>query len=370
MASKCFQRETSWVDEAFYNNYPTQLQTWDDEALRQVPKRLRHLRPKPPQLEMEILEPLSPDSNFTGGGKSAGGDQQSQMQTQKVAQSTHVDALMSAIQAKPAGDSGRRGGGASTNAGEDPMKSHKCYIGECRKAFPQKAHLEVHIRTHTGAKPYTCPTCTHDFSQLSNLKNHLRGHTGERPFACPTCDKTFAVRSNVRAHAAVHDAGSAAKKYVCLLDGCGKCFTLLGNLKSHMNKFHVETLGALTARIAESEARGGGKEGEEDELLEYFRGLYRNANKGIRGRRKGRKIASTTHNTDSTATSPPSLSSSTYSLSSLASLPLSPTSSTSISYTGGVPAHFNMGMGAGIEMEMFEGSRSGIGSLCASSLGS
>ena len=159
----------------------------------------------------------------------------------------------------------------------------------------------------------------------------------------------------------MHDAGGAAKKYACRLDGCGKCFTQLGNLKSHMNKFHVETLKGLTASW-ESEAKEGGNEGGEDELLEYFRSLYRNANKGIKGRGKGRRVAPI-HNTGSTATSPPSLSSSTSSLSSLTSLPLSPLSSTS-SYTDGIPAHLNIRMGAGMEMEMFGGG------LCASSLGS
>ncbi|KFY36165.1 hypothetical protein V494_05267 [Pseudogymnoascus sp. VKM F-4513 (FW-928)] len=371
----------------------------DEEASRQMPKRLPQLRPNIPQ------ECPSHDSTLAGWGKFQREYQQSQMQTQEVAESTHVDVLMRAIQAMPASDSGRGGGGASANAGEDPTKPYKCYTGECRKAFFQKAHLEVHIRTHTGAKPYvrpptspschlpirkhhqvsksktatnpvlqacTYPLCTHAFSQLNNLKVHLRVHTGERPFACPTCGKTFAQRSNVRVHAAVHDT---AKKYVCHLDGCGKHFKLLGNLKRHMNDFHVEALGALTARFAESDARGGGKEGMEDELLEYFRGLYRKANKGTRGRRKGRKAASTTHNTDSTATSPPSLSSSTSQLSSLASLPLAAPPLTSISSTGGVPAHFDMRMGgmwmdASMEMDIFEGSSSGIGSLWASNLGS
>jgi hypothetical protein len=153
----------------------------------------------------------------------------------------------------------------------------------------------------------------------------------------------------------VHNAGGAAKNYVCRLDECGKLFTQLGNLKSHMNKYHVETLRALTAKFGESKTRGGGKEEEEDELLEYFRCLYRNANKGIKGRGKGRKVAST-HNTGSTATSPPSLSSSTSSLSPLTSLPLFPLPSTSC--TDGIPAYLD------IRMEMFGGS------LCASSLGS
>lgn len=139
-----------------------------------------------------------------------------------------------------------------------------------------------------------------------------------------------------------------------------------------MNKFHVETLRGLTARFAESEAGEPG--GEEDELLEYFRSLYRNANKGIKGRGKGRKVASTNTGNAPSASTPPSLSSSTSSLSSLASLSSVPSSGASY------PAHFAMGgmggMNAGLggmgmdAMEMFEGSSSGIGSPCASSLGS
>ncbi|KAL5344762.1 DNA-binding transcription factor [Pseudogymnoascus australis] len=445
MASEYFRGDTSWIMYRPYiyppqpqtlwdneappqmyglNNYPTQPQTpWDNEALRQVSK----WPPQPtiapfmckgashPNIGQALENPalcaemqgiqvtwsaieagprtfasVGNDKSFeqsseaiatAGWGKPPGEHRQSQTQTREVAQSTAVDALMRAIQAKPAGDGSikaaagekrahaqeagaegetdRGGSGASANAGEYPMKPYKCRIGGCPKAFFQKTQLKVHIRAHTEVH---LPPCPHAFSQLGNLKAHLRRHTGERPFACPTCGKTFAQRDNLRIHAAVHKDGGATKKYACRLDGCGTGFTKLGNLKSHMNKFHIETLKGLTARFWESEAKEGGKEGGEDELLEYFRSLYRNANKGIKGRGKGRRVAPI-HNTGSMATFPPSLSSSTSSLSSLTSLPLSPLSSTS-SYTDGIPAHFNIRMGAGMEMEMLGGG------LCASCLGS
>jgi len=171
------------------------------------------------------------------------------------------------------------------------QKRYQCAIPGCDKAFHQKTHLDIHTRAHTGVKPFLCkePTCGQRFSQLGNLKTHERRHTGERPYHCDICGKTFAQHGNVRAHKIVH---TAAKPYTCKLDDCGKHFTQLGNLKSHQNKFHIATIRRLKERFMNI-SEGDVVEEWEKSMWEYFVGLYKNCNKGIKGRGKDRRISNT-----------------------------------------------------------------------------
>lgn len=49
---------------------------------------------------------------------------------------------------------------------------------------------------------YICPTCSKAFSRPSSLRIHSHSHTGEKPFRCPSkgCAKAFSVRSNMKRH--------------------------------------------------------------------------------------------------------------------------------------------------------------------------
>ncbi|CAE7007804.1 hypothetical protein CFE70_001502 [Pyrenophora teres f. teres 0-1] len=203
---------------------------------------------------------------------------------------TDVDTLMRAIQAKqttsPQASEPKE---EAVKVSQKPRKRYQCTIPNCNKSFYQKTHLEIHIRAHTGAKPFNCkaPGCGQSFSQLGNLKTHERRHTGERPYSCDICGKTFAQRGNVRAHKIVHQQ---IKPFTCKLDDCGKQFTQLGNLKSHQNKFHAATLRYLTQKFA-TITSGDWVSQEDKELWEYFASLYKNSNKGIKGRGKDRRIS-------------------------------------------------------------------------------
>jgi hypothetical protein len=60
-------------------------------------------------------------------------------------------------------------------------------------------------------------------------------------------------------------------------------------LQSHQNKFHIETLKNLTAKFATLKDYDNVPKADR-ELWEYFAILYKNSNKGIKGRGKDRKV--------------------------------------------------------------------------------
>ena len=75
-----------------------------------------------------------------------------------------------------------------SHAGEvHRKKNHKC--PHCDKAFHGQSLLAIHIRKHTGERPFNCDFCPKKFSSSGALSKHRMTHTGERPYACNECGR-------------------------------------------------------------------------------------------------------------------------------------------------------------------------------------
>ncbi|KAH7964453.1 hypothetical protein HPB51_027310 [Rhipicephalus microplus] len=102
--------------------------------------------------------------------------------------------------------------------GESTLQPENADFGECcydyayeadtasgskRRSFPcdqcpvvatDRVGYERHQRTHTGEKPFACPTRGRRFNQKSNMATHMRRHTGEKPFSCDVCSRQFGFK--------------------------------------------------------------------------------------------------------------------------------------------------------------------------------
>nr|XP_056713158.1 zinc finger protein 157-like [Euleptes europaea] len=154
------------------------------------------------------------------------------------------------------------------------MNPPKC--PECGKSFFSNVAMSIHIRKHTGERPFKCHLCPKGFPSRGDLKRHLRRHLHQdppaaagkspapkgkkslaaeqqllrhlrcapgpkKPHTCAQCGKSFNKKASLRKHEGTH---SAERPFSCL--ECGRCFRLKQILVAHMQSHNKERPFACT----------------------------------------------------------------------------------------------------------------------------
>ncbi|KAM6323521.1 uncharacterized protein AAHN32_008696 [Aegotheles albertisi] len=116
---------------------------------------------------------------------------------------------------------------------------------ECEYATYILSNLELHVRTHTGEKPYSCSVCQKKFRTSSHLKRHRVTHFNMEHLKCRNCGYSTNTWLSLKRHLASHsceESSSAGcpheqtqlpvKTYTC--EECGYSTAHNGNLKPHL----------------------------------------------------------------------------------------------------------------------------------------
>ncbi|KAL5279852.1 SALL1 family protein [Megaselia abdita] len=146
-------------------------------------KRLQADKPIPPNYDENTPLPFSSDlasSIITNHDDLLPGEPNSLEMLQKRAQEV-LDSASQGILANNLADEFAFGKDKSADGKNrnEPFFKHRCRY--CGKVFGSDSALQIHIRSHTGERPFKCNVCGSRFTTKGNLKVHFQRHAQKFP---------------------------------------------------------------------------------------------------------------------------------------------------------------------------------------------
>nr|XP_035137479.2 zinc finger protein ZFPM1 isoform X4 [Callithrix jacchus] len=139
----------------------------------------------------------------------------------------------------------RQGAGspATATSEEKPKEAYPnervCPFPQCHKSCPSASSLEIHMRSHSGERPFVCLICLSAFTTKANCERHLKVHTDTLSGVCHSCGFISTTRDILYSHLVTnHMVCQPGSKGEIYSPGSGQAATKLppdslGSLQQH-----------------------------------------------------------------------------------------------------------------------------------------
>lgn len=125
----------------------------------------------------------------------------------------------------------------------------------CQKVFTRTDSLKSHmVRMHEEDGGLNCYICGKNFPSQGQLEMHVRVHTGERPFKCNYCNKGFVQKVHLRTHLRTMHNMQEIQNTPCRI--CNAMLDGRAGLREHYSTIHGLTNNQYKSRVAKLRKEG------------------------------------------------------------------------------------------------------------------